>query len=395
LKGVKIYTLRGCPFCNRTKAFLTEKGIYFKEIEVLPKSEEWTAMKAVTKGGSLPQIVLDDEAIGGYGDLVGLEASGELWEKLGMPIPKDVPPIYDLIIIGGGPAGLSAAVYAARKLLKTLIISKDIGGQVTWTFDIDNYLGFSGIDTVDLISKFNEHVDKYGLVKMEGVEVISLDITGVIKKVFCDDGKLFNAKTTILSMGKRPRSLGVPGEKELLGKGVAYCSTCDAPLFQGLNTAVIGGGNSALEAALDLIKVAKKIYLISLTQLTGDPILIDKLKASDKVDILTKYSTLSIKGDKVVSGIEIKSLDGGSVKNLEVEGVFIEIGLLPNSELVIDTMATNSSGEIIVDSKCQTGMAGVFAAGDVTDVPFKQVIVAAGEGAKAALSAYSYIINQK
>lgn len=395
MKSVTIYTLRGCPFCNRTKAFLTEKGIDFTEIEVLPKSEEWTAMKAVTKRGTLPQIVVDDEPIGGYGDLVGLEASGELWEKLGMPTPKDAPLIYDLIIIGGGPAGLSAAVYASRKLLKTLIISKDIGGQVTWTFDIDNYLGFSGIDTVDLISKFDEHVDKYDVEKMEGVEVISLDITGVIKKVFCDNGKLFNAKTTILAMGKRPRSLGVPGEKELIGKGVAYCSTCDAPLFQGLNTAVIGGGNSALEAALDLIKVAKKVYLVSITQLTGDPILIDKLKASDKVEVFTKYSTLSIRGNKVVSGIEIKSLDGGSVKNLEVDGVFIEIGLLPNSELIIDTMATNSSGEIIVDSKCQTGMAGVFAAGDVTDIPFKQVVVAAGEGAKAALSAYSYIINQK
>ncbi len=395
MKGVTIYTLRGCPFCNRTKAFLTEKGIYFTEIEVLPKSDEWTVMKGVTKGGSLPQIVVDDEPIGGYGDLVGLEASGELWGKLGMPIPKDAQPIYDLIIIGGGPAGLSAAIYAARKLLKTLIISKDIGGQVTWTFDIDNYLGFSGIDTVDLISRFNEHVDKYGVAKMEGVEAISLDIAGKIKKVFCDDGKLFNTKTAILAMGKRPRSLGVSGEEKFVGKGVAYCSTCDAPLFQGLNTAVIGGGNSALEATLDLIKVAKKIYLISISELTGDPILIDKIKASDKVEIFTKYSTLSIDGNKVVSGVEIKSLDGGSVKNLEVDGVFIEIGLLPNSELVIDTMATNSIGEIIVDSKCQTGVAGIFAAGDVTDVPFKQVIVAAGEGAKAALSAYSYILNQK
>jgi alkyl hydroperoxide reductase subunit F len=395
LKKVTIYTLRGCPFCNRTKAFLSEKGIDFTEIEVLPKSDEWAAMIKVTKGGSLPQILIDDEPIGGYGDLVGLEATGELWEKLEMPIPKDAQPVYDLIIVGGGPAGLSAAVYAARKLLKTLIISKDIGGQVTWTFDIDNYLGFSGIDTADLISKFDEHVDKYGVAKMEGVEVISLDIAGKIKKVFCDDGKLFGAKTAVLAMGKRPRSLGVSGEKELVGKGVAYCSTCDAPLFQGLNTAVIGGGNSALEAALDLVKVAKKVYLISISELTGDPILIDKIKASDKVEIFTRYDTLSINGDKVVTGIEIKSLDGSPVKKLDVDGVFIEIGLLPNSELVIDTMATNSSGEIIVNSQCQTGIAGVFAAGDLTDVPFKQVIVAAGEGAKAALSAYSYIINQK
>jgi len=395
MKKLTIYTLKGCPFCNRAKGLLTEKGIDFTEIEVLPKSEEWTAMKAITNKGSLPQIIIDNVPIGGYRDLVDIEASGELWEKLGMPVPKDALPIYDLIIIGGGPAGLSAAVYAARKLLKTLIISKDIGGQVTWTFDIDNYLGFSGIDTVDLISKFDEHVEKYGVQKMEGVEVTSVDLSGSIKKIFCDNGKLYKTKTVILAMGKRPRPLNVPGEKKLTGKGVAYCSTCDAPLFSGLNTAVVGGGNSALEAALDLIKVAKKVYLISLTPITGDPILMDKVVASDKVEIFTEYNTLNIKGDSVVTGVEIKPIHDNKVTTLKVDGVFVEIGLLPNSELVIDTLTTSNSGEIVVDSQCRTGMAGVFSAGDVTHVPFKQVIIAAGEGAKAALSSHNYLINQK
>ncbi|MBN1573380.1 MAG: FAD-dependent oxidoreductase [Deltaproteobacteria bacterium] len=395
MKGVTIYTLRGCPFCSRAKAFLTEKGIEFHEIEVEPRSEGWKEMKAATGSGSLPQIIVGGEPIGGYGNLVTLEAVGELWDKLGRPRPGDAPQIYDLIIIGGGPAGLSAAIYAARKLMKTIIISKDIGGQVTWTYDIDNYLGFSEIDTVELISKFEEHVGKYGVEKMEGVEVVSVDLAGSIKKVFCDDGALYNAKTVILAMGKRPRSLGVPGERELVGKGVAYCSTCDAPLFKGLKAAVVGGGNSALEAALDLINVAKKVYLISLTPLTGDPILIDKVMASEKSEIITEHNTLGIKGDKVVSGIEIKSLKDGNTRVLEVDGVFIEIGLLPNSELVVDTLTTNAIGEIVVDSQCRTGMAGVFAAGDVTDVLFKQVIIATGEGAKAALSAYNYIISRK
>lgn len=395
MKEVTIYTLKGCPFCNRAKAFLKEKGIGFNEIEVWPKSEEWEKMKAVTGSGSLPQIIIDGTPIGGYGDLVSLDATGDLWKRLDMPNPDKAVDVYDLIIVGGGPAGLSAAVYAARKLMKTLIISKEIGGQVTWTFDIENYLGFSEINTVDLISKFDEHVEKYGIEKLEGIEVISMDLAGKIKNVFCDDGSLYNAKTVILAMGKRPRSLNVPGEKELIGKGVAYCSTCDAPLFKDLDTAVVGGGNSALEAALDLINVAKSVYLISLTPLTGDPILIDKVTASDKAEVVTEHDTLSIKGEKVVTGIEIKSLKDGAVKTLKVDGVFIEIGLLPNSELVLDTITTNSSGEIVVDSQCRTGMAGVFSAGDVTHVPFKQVIIAAGEGAKAALAAYNYIIGQK
>jgi alkyl hydroperoxide reductase subunit F len=162
-----------------------------------------------------------------------------------------------------------------------------------------------------------------------------------------------------------------------------------------MDTAVIGGGNSALEAALDLAKVAQKVYLISLTPLTGDPILIDKVRSSGRVEVVTEHSTNRIIGTKVVEGIEIQGLDDKKPKRLDVQGVFIEIGLLPNSDLVVDTLNVNRTGEIIIDCSCRTGMAGVFAAGDVTDVPFKQVIVAAGEGAKAALSAYNYLINQK
>ncbi len=168
MKTVVIYTLAGCPFCMRAMAFLTEKGIDYKEIEVKSGSREWEAMKKVTGGGSLPQIVIDKRPIGGYGDLIHLEATGELYELLGKPLAEKPPPVYDVIIIGGGPAGLSAAVYAARKLLKTILISKNIGGQVTDTFDIENYLGFSEIETADLINRFEEHVVKYGVDKGRG-----------------------------------------------------------------------------------------------------------------------------------------------------------------------------------------------------------------------------------
>jgi alkyl hydroperoxide reductase subunit AhpF len=175
--------------------------------------------------------------------------------------------------------------------------------------------------------------------------------------------------------------------------GVTYCSTCDAPLFADLDVAVAGGGNSALEAAIDLMKVAKNVYMVSLTPLTGDQILQDKVMGSPKVEVFTEHKIIRILGDSTVEGIEIESLATGDVKRLDVQGVMVEIGLLPNSKIVIDTLETNSIGEIVVDSRCRTVISGVFACGDVTDVPFKQVVVAAGEGAKAALSAYDYSIR--
>ncbi len=392
---VTIYSTDVCPFCAKAKSFLAEKGISYEEIEVLPGSDAWREIKERTGSGSLPQILIGDEPVGGYSDLVHLEASGELSQKLGLAEKRAVIPMYDVIIIGGGPAGLSAAVYAARKVLKTLLVSKDIGGQMAWTYDVDNYLGFSQVDTADLIAKFEEHVEKYGVEKLVGVGVKALELTGKIKKVITGDGKTYLTKTVIIAAGKRPRPLNVPGEKELTGMGVTYCSTCDAPLFADLDVAVMGGGNSALEAVVDLMKVARKVYMVSLTPITGDEILKDKVMSSPKVEIFTKYKILRIEGKSTVEGIEIESLETGEKKRLDVQGVIVEIGLLPNSELVLDTMEINRIGEIVIDSRCRTGVSGLFACGDVTDVPYKQVIVAAGEGAKAALSAYDYIIKQR
>jgi alkyl hydroperoxide reductase subunit F len=395
MANVTIYSTDGCPFCAKAKTFLAERGISFEEIEAAPGSKAWNEMREKTGSSSIPQVLVGDDSIGGYSDLVSLDATGELSQKLGLVKPGPVSPLYDVIIIGGGPAGLSAAIYAARKVLKTLLVSKDIGGQVTWTYDVDNYLGFSQIDTADLIAKFEEHVQKYGVEKLVEVEVKALELTGKIKKVVTGKGETYLGKTIIIATGKRPRPLGVPGEKELLGMGVTYCSTCDAPLFADLDVAVAGGGNSALEAVIDLMKVARKVYMVSLTPLTGDRILQDKVVSSPKVEVFTEHEILRIVGDSAVEGLEIKSLTTGEAKRLSVAGIIVEIGLLPNSGLVVDTLQTNRIGEIVIDSRCGTGVSGVFACGDVTDVPYKQVIVAAGEGAKAALSAYDYIINQR
>ncbi len=395
MKGITFYSMDGCAFCIKAKSFLAEKEIQFTEIKVSPGSDEWEEMKEKTGSELVPQILINGEPAGGYSELVNLHSTGVLNKKLGLPDKDSINPVYDVIVIGGGPAGLNAALYASRKVLKTILISKNIGGQVADTYDIDNYLGFSQIETADLIKKFDEHVQKYGVEKHVGEAVTSLDLTGKIKKVFIGDKKTYFSRTVIIATGKRPRPLNVTGEKNLIGKGVAYCSTCDAPLFAGADVAVIGGGNSALEAVIDLDKVADKIYMVSLTPLTGDQIIINKVKNSSKVKIYTKYDTTRIIGDKTVEGIEIKSLETGDLSLLDVEGIFIEIGLLPNSDLVIDTLITNNQGEIEIDSVCRAGVAGVFACGDVTNIPFKQVVIAAGEGAKAALSAYNYLINQR
>ena len=395
MPDVTIYSMDGCPFCTKAKSFLKDKGIGFVEVDVQPGSKEWRKMKESTGSDSLPQIVINGKSVGGYSNMVSLEATGELNKLFGLAGKDTGSSLYDMIIIGAGPAGLCAAVYAARKLLKTLIISKDIGGQVAWTYDIENYLGFSHIDTADLIRKFDEHVEKYGVEKMVGQEVNALKLTGKIKEVITEGGETYFGKTIIIATGKRPRSLNVPREKELIGRGVSYCSTCDAPLFAGADVAVVGGGNSALEAVIDLAKVANKVYMVSLTPLTGDLILQDKVRSYSIVEILTGYDTTAVIGDSVVEGIEIKSIETSEIKRLNVEGIIIEIGLLPNSDLVIDTLETNRIGEIVIDNKCSTGLSGVFACGDVTNVSFKQVVVAAGEGAKAALAAYDYIINQR
>lgn len=392
---VVIYTTEGCPFCESARHFLRERGIGFSEKGAQPGSREWRAMQEKTGRSTLPQILIDGAPIGGYSDLVSLEATGELYRRLGMAGREPTTVLHDVIILGAGPAGLSAAIYAIRKLLKTLIISKDVGGQITWTSDIENYLGFSQVNAAELVAKFEDHVRKFGVEKIIGKDVTEVDLSGRIKRVTTDDGKTHFGKTVIVAMGGRHRPLDIPGERGLVGRGVSYCSTCDAPLYDGAEVAVVGGGNAALEATLDLLNIATKITLVSLTPLTGDPFYQARIRQSGKVEVFTECRPVRILGESAVQGLEFTSLQTGETKTVSVEGVFVEIGMLPNSHLFLDTLATNSTGEILVDTECRTGLAGVFACGDVTQVPFKQVVVAVGDGAKAALSAYNYLLNRR
>jgi len=300
--------------------------------------------------------------------------------------------IYDLIIIGAGPAGITASVYAARKRMSTLVISKDIGGQAAWSGDIENYTGYQFVTGPELAAKFEEHMRKFDIQLKENEDVMNISKNNNIIVVASDKGT-YEAKTVIVASGKRSRELGVPGEQEFKNKGLTYCATCDGPLFSNKYVAVIGGGNSALDAVLQLIKIAKHIYIINITpELGGDAIMLDKVRKSDKVSVFNNAKVKTVLGDKFVKGIKIEK--AGKEEGLAVEGIFVEIGLIPNSEFA-EEIEKNEKEEIKVNSYNETNVSGIFAAGDVTNVPEKQIIIAAGEGSKAALSAFRYLVKQK
>jgi len=299
--------------------------------------------------------------------------------------------MYELIIIGAGPAGMTAAVYAGRKKLNALLLSYNIGGQVLWTAGVENYMGYQFIEGSELMQKFQEQVKQFPIDTKTGQKVSSLSRINTGFELRTDAGESYRAKAVIIATGKRPRQLNVPGEEKLRGRGVTYCAICDGPLFAGDNVAVIGGGNSALEAVDDMIKIAERVHLVSLTPLTGDQILADKVKAANNLTIFLEHEVLEIQGESRVEGIKIRDLKTRQEKELKVGGIFIEIGLIPNSEPFRGIVSLNRLGEIEVNCANETGVPGLFAAGDVTNVPEKQIVVAAGEGAKAALQAHRYL----
>lgn len=295
--------------------------------------------------------------------------------------------VYELIIVGAGPAGITAAIYAARKKMDFVVLTTNVGGQVSFSSEIENYTGFQYITGEELTTKFQEHLERHKFeLKME--EAQKVERKGHLFRVGTDVNT-YLGKTVIIATGRKPRELEVPGEAEFKNRGVAYCATCDGPLFEGLNVAVVGGGNSGLEAVLQLIKIAKSIHLLQRgPQLKADMVLVKKAKVSEKVKVWTNTQVKEIVGDKLVTGIRVQR--NGKETLLPVQGVFVEIGSVPNSDIV-NFVGKNHWVEIIVNCKCETNIPGLFAAGDVTSVPEKQIVVAAGEGCKAALSAFRYL----
>ena len=302
---------------------------------------------------------------------------------------------YDMIIIGAGAAGLTAAIYAVRREMKVLVISRDIGGQMLWTNEIENYPGFKSITGFELIEKMKQQVVDFGVeIRTSEVQKIERSEQGDFT-VYTSREKLA-AKTIIVAMGLSPRRLGIPGETELSGKGVTYCATCDGPFFKGKTVAVVGGGNSALDAAELMSKIASKVYLLHRSRtFKAFEALVAEVKSRPNVEIRLNTEVKRIIGESKVERALIFNSLSEEEETLDLDGIFVEIGRIAGTDLVLDFVERNEQNKIIINAKCETRTPGLFAAGDVTDSEFKQITVATGQGTIAALTAYQYLQQQK
>lgn len=301
----------------------------------------------------------------------------------------------DLLIIGASAAGASAGIYAARRNLNFKIITYDTGGEVATSGEIANFPGWGETDGIAVSKKFQEHLKLYNVEPETGIKTKQIKILDKGSfEVIGDKAKKeikYQAKAVIIATGVHPRELNVPGEKKYKSKGLSYCSVCDAPLFQNKVTATIGGGNSALESALMLNEIASKVYVINKNpEFKGEQVLIDKVKKANNVEIIYNALTSEIFGNNFVKGLKYKDKNDKE-QTLDVEGIFVHIGMVPNSEFAPQEVEKNKFKEIIADRFCQTNIHGLFAAGDVTDVPYKQIAIASGQGVCAALSAVNYL----
>ena len=343
---------------------------------------------------AVPTIFLNGEIFGqgrmGLEEILAKVDTGAAKRDAEKLAKKDV---FDMLIVGGGPAGASAAIYAARKGISTGVVSERFGGQVLDTMGIENFISVKETEGPKLVAALEQHVKSYDVDIMNLQRAAEL-VPGDVIEVKLESGASLKAKTVILATGARWREMNVPGEKEYKNKGVAYCPHCDGPLFKGKRVAVVGGGNSGVEAAIDLAGIVGHVTLVEFDkQLRADEVLQRKLRSLKNVDVFTNAQTTEITGDQTVNGLIYKDRASGDLHTVALEGVFIQIGLVPNTDWLKGTVELSKHGEIVVDAKGQTSVPGVFAAGDATTVPYKQIIIAAGDGAKAALSAFDHLIR--
>ncbi|MGE6994522.1 alkyl hydroperoxide reductase subunit F [Pseudomonas sp. NPDC047961] len=347
---------------------------------------------------SVPSIYLNGELFGqgrmGEEEILAkldTGASARDAEKLSA---KDA---YDVLVVGGGPAGAAAAIYAARKGIRTGVAAERFGGQVLDTMAIENFISVSETEGPKLARALENHVREYDvdIMNLQRAAQLIPGSDGGLHEIKLENGGSLKAKTLILATGARWREMNVPGEQEYRGRGVAYCPHCDGPLFKGKRVAVIGGGNSGVEAAIDLAGIVAQVTLIEFdSQLRADAVLQKKLHSLPNVTVITSALTSEVIGDgKKVTGLTYKDRNSSEFHELELEGIFVQIGLLPNSDWLKGTVELTSRGEIIVDARGETSLPGIFAAGDVTTVPYKQIVIAVGEGAKASLSAFDHLIR--
>ncbi|WP_404439092.1 alkyl hydroperoxide reductase subunit F [Stutzerimonas chloritidismutans] len=347
---------------------------------------------------SVPSIYLNGELFGqgrmGEEEILAkldTGASARDAEKLSA---KDA---FDVLVVGGGPAGAAAAIYAARKGIRTGVAAERFGGQVLDTMAIENFISVSETEGPKLARALENHVREYDvdIMNLQRAAQLIPGSDGSLHEIKLENGGSLKAKTLILATGARWREMNVPGEQEYRGRGVAYCPHCDGPLFKGKRVAVIGGGNSGVEAAIDLAGIVAQVTLLEFdSQLRADAVLQKKLHSLPNVTVITSALTSEVTGDgKKVTGLIYKDRNSSEFHELELEGIFVQIGLLPNSDWLKGTVELTSRGEIIVDARGETSLPGIFAAGDVTTVPYKQIVIAVGEGAKASLSAFDHLIR--
>jgi NADH-dependent peroxiredoxin subunit F len=346
---------------------------------------------------SVPSVYLNGEAFGqgrmGIEEIVAKLDTGAVERQAEAISGKDQ---FDLLVIGGGPAGAAAAVYAARKGIRTGVVAERFGGQVLDTMSIENFISVQETEGPKLVMALEQHVKQYDvdIMNLQRAESLSLDENG-ISQIRLASGATLKSKSVIIATGARWREMNVPGEQEYRGRGVAYCPHCDGPLFKGKRIAVVGGGNSGVEAAIDLAGVVEHVTLLEFgAELRADAVLQKKLYSLPNVVVIKEAQTTSVLGDgQKVSGLQYIDRQSGESHQVDLAGIFVQIGLLPNTDWLKGTLDLSKHGEIEVDNRGQTSLAGVFAAGDVTTVPFKQIVIAMGDGAKASLGAFDYLIR--
>ncbi|WP_298924468.1 alkyl hydroperoxide reductase subunit F [uncultured Ramlibacter sp.] len=365
----------------RIKTTMVEGGIFQDEI----KEREIMGVPTVFLNGTMfgnGRMSLEEI-------LAKVDTSGV--EKEAKKIAAKAP--FDVLVVGGGPAGAAAAVYAARKGIRTGVASERFGGQVLDTLGIENFISIKETEGPKFALALEEHVRTYDVDIMNLQRAKAL-VPGELIEIQLENGASLKARSVIITTGARWRNINVPGEQEFKNKGVAYCPHCDGPLFKGKRVAVIGGGNSGVEAAIDLAGLVAHVTLVEFdTKLRADEVLQRKLRSLTNVTVLTNAQTTEITGDQKVNGLAWKDRTSGETHKVDLEGVFVQIGLVPNTDWLKGTVELSKHGEIIVDARGQTSVPGVFAAGDATTVPFKQIIIAAGDGAKAALGAFDHLIR--
>ncbi|GGK02028.1 alkyl hydroperoxide reductase subunit F [Lentibacillus kapialis] len=340
----------------------------------------------------VPTIFLNGEEWGS-----GRMELGEILAELGNSPDasefEDKDP-FDVLVVGGGPAGNSAAIYAARKGIRTGVLTDRVGGQVLDTNAIENFISVKQTDGPKLAGNLHDHVEDYNVDVMDQVQAANIERKDDHIEVELENGAVLQSKTAILSTGARWRNIGVPGEKEFKNKGVAYCPHCDGPMFEGKHVAVIGGGNSGVEAAIDLAGIVKHVTVLEFApESKADSVLLDRLNSLSNVTFITNAQTTEITGDDTVNGISYKDRITEKVHHIKLEGVFVQIGLVPNTDWLNDSIERTKTGEIVVDKTAATSVPGIFAAGDCTNSAYKQIIISMGQGATAALSAFDYLIR--